>query len=294
MSSRVGAIAWFLLIVLTLIWGSSFILIRTGLHAFDPITIALLRLSVASLFLLPVATANFHKIQRRDWPRFFAISFVGVGFPALLFPLAQTHVSSVVAGIGNGLSPFWVLVLGALFFRKRFSGLKVLGVLIGFAGAVMLIAAGKSGKDLVLGSGYESLLVVATICYGLSTNIARDLLTRYPAIVVSSFQVSLFGLPALLFLFPATEFLEIVHTQNAASTSLAAIFTLGALGTAFAVILFSRLVQLTDVVFSSSVTYLMPIVAVSWGFVFGENIHWMQLAGMLVILSGVYLVNKGK
>lgn len=292
MSTRVSALAWFLLILLTLIWGSSFILIKTGLKAFDPITIALLRLSVASLFLLPVAIIHLRKVKRSDWLRFAVVSFVGVGFPALLFPLAQTHVSSVVAGIGNGLSPFWALVVGALFFRRRFAGLKVIGVMLGFVGAVLLIVAGKPLDGLISGSGYESLLVVATLCYGISTNMMRDLLTRYPAPVATAFQITLFGIPAMIALFPATHFADVMQTHPEAWKSLAAVATLGALGTALSVVLFSRMLQLTDVVFSSSVTYLMPIVAVSWGFIFGEQIHWLQLVGMAVILSGVWMVNK--
>jgi drug/metabolite transporter (DMT)-like permease len=299
MSGRVGVIAWVLLLALTLIWGSSFILIKQAIVTFDPLkagpfTAGAIRLSVAAIFLLPVALYHVRKVKAKDWLRLLAISWVGVGIPSILFPLAQTHVTSAVAGIGNSLSPFWVLVLGALFFKQRFSGQKIIGVLIGLVGAVILIAAGKTREQLIFGSGYELLLVAATFCYGLSTNLQRELLTRYPSTMISALQVSLIGLPAMILLVPATPFVELMQTHPQAWKSLAAAATLGAFGTALAVLLFSRLIQLTDAVFSSSVTYLMPIVAVIWGFFSHEQMHWLQLVGMAVILSGVLLVNRGK
>ena len=303
MSGRVSALAWLLLAVLTLIWGSSFILIKVGIKTFDPFTAGMLRLTVASLFMVPISIYHFRKVQPKDWPRMIAMSLVGVGLPSILFPWAQKHVDSAVAGIGNSLSPFWVLVLGALFFGRKFSGAKVIGVLVGLAGAVMLVLGGSLAKPAPGNDGgatgfqfqgYELLLVLATICYGLSTNLIKDLLTRYPSSMVSAYQVSLSGVIAMVVLLPGTPFLHLMQTQPHAWESLAAVATLGAFGTALAVILFSRMVQLTDTVFSSSVTYLMPLVAVVWGLAVGEHLHWMQWVGMVVILSGVGLVNFSK
>lgn len=285
--------AWLLLIVLSLVWGSSFILIKYALDVFDPGEVGAIRIASAAIFILPVALRGLKTVQRKHWKYLLSIGFVGSLFPAFLFASAQTQLASSVAGILNALTPLFTMVIGALFFSQQFTRKIVIGLIIGFAGTVILILAGR-GNTTGLFNYHTLYVVLATIFYGINLNITKYKLGDLNARVISGLSLILVGPVALAYLLVGTNFTEKLMYQEGALVSFGAVILLGILGTAVALILFNQLVRITTPVFTSSVTYLIPLVAVIWGIWDGEHLYGGHYLGMAAITLGVYLTNRGK
>lgn len=285
-------LAWGILILLCLVWGSSFILIKKGLEAFNPYQLGGLRIVIAAGVLLPFALAKSKKLSRNEWKFIFVVGIIGNGIPAILFPLAETKINSATAGALNTLSPLFVLLLGYLFFQFVFTPRQVLGVIIGLGGALLLILTGGGEIDLASNTLYASFVILATIGYGLSTNIMKRHLNHTPSVLASGYALLSVSLPYGIYLLFFSGIKDVFETHPSAWTAFGYIIILGAFGTALALVLFYRLVQLTSPLFSASVTYFIPIVALSWGILDGEVFTLLQYLSMLIILAGVYLANK--
>ncbi|MEO1448572.1 MAG: EamA family transporter, partial [Bacteroidota bacterium] len=280
---------WFMFAFLCITWGSSFILMKKGLEAFSPLQIAALRLVIAALTLLPVVIRQLRKVRREEWRYIIAVGIVGNGIPAFLFPLAETELNSASAGVLNALSPLFVLLLGQWFFGFAFAARRKWGVVLGFLGACVLVLGGEDEVDLLLHAGYAMLVVVATVGYGLSTNIMKRHLNQTPATLASGGGFLVAALPYGLYLLLGSDIGTVMQSHPAAWSSLGYIFILGALGTAISLVIFYRLVQTTDTLVAASVTYVIPLVALGWGLLDGETFSGIQYAGMLIILGGVWL-----
>lgn len=286
-------LAWGLLLILAVVWGSSFILIKKGLVAFPPFQIGALRMIVSSITLLPWLwrfKEELASITKAQWIGIIAVGCIGNGIPSFLFPIAETGLNSATAGILNVITPIFVWILGVSLFGLAFSWKQLAGVVVGLVGAVVLILA-KSG-DIQIGSQlYYSLLVIfATVCYGLSSNIIKKYLSTIHPILVTALVLTIAAIPYTFYLF-TTDFWTILNTHAEGPSSFGYIIILAVIGTALAMVLFNKLISFKDQVFSSSVTYLIPIVALLWGLLDGEQILFQQYLGMGVILAGVYLVN---
>lgn len=281
---------WLLIVILAVIWGSSFILIKKGLESFSPIQVGTIRISFAFLVMFPFALKSLNTIYRKCWKKILVIGLFSNLIPAILFATAETSISSSLAGILNALTPLMTLIVGIGFFSTKIKGLQFIGLVTGFIGSIALSFVTSSGS---LGKfNYFALFVIlATIMYGFSANFIKKYLTGIHPITLTALAMFSVGPAALIILF-STDFVLKLSTNNLAWTSLAYLFLLGAVGTAFALVLFNRLIQMTTAVFASSVTYLIPIMAVVWGIVDGENFFFMHLIGMLLIIVGVYLVNR--
>ena len=279
---------WFLLAILALIWGSSFILIKKGLLAFSAAEVGALRIVAAAAFLVPVAIPAVYRLTARHFGLLLLIGLVGSLGPAFMFALAQTQLSSSVTGILNAVTPLNVLLIGAAFFHKTITKKEVIGLGIGFLGAVMLTLAGSTGFGL---NYYALLVVLATICYGFNLNIIKNYLGDLKPIVITGVSLLLVGPAAAVYLFGVSEFWAKAAT-DAAWWPLMAVICLGVLGTAIALILFNQLVQIRTAVFASSVTYLIPIVAIGWGVLDNESLTYQHFVGMGAILGGVYVANR--
>lgn len=276
---------WLLLTALTLIWGSSYILIKKGLIAFTPLELASLRISLSCLCSLPFAIKALRTIPREKYFTILQIGLFGSGLPAILFSIAMTKSDSGLNGILNSLSPLWTLVIGYYLYKVNITATKVLGVVTGFAGAVVLVL-GKSGGGIKADTLYSLLPVIATFCYGMSSNITKQKLQNESPVYTTGLAMFMIGIPALIgFAFSGGP-AKIV--SGTAWLSFSAVLFLSVFGTLVAWMLFYKLVQRTDALFAASVTYLIPIVALSWGFWDGEFLTIIQLGGMLLILVGVY------
>jgi len=285
-------LAWGLLIFLALIWGSSFILIKKGLLFFGPGQVASLRIVSAGLVLVPLSLPALRRLKRRHLFLLFTIGLVGSTIPAFLFAKAQTQLPSGITGVLNALTPLFVLILGTLFFGHTVKRSNLLGIGVGFAGVVILLLAGAGG-NLGAVNYYAVYVMLATICYGLNLNIIKSYLADLRPVVITAVSL-LFVLPiGAVYLFAGTNFVAVMQ-QGGGGVWWALLYLclLGVVGTAIALILFNHLVQITTPIFTSSVTYLIPIVAVVWGLIDGETLVLGQLAGMLTIIIGVWLANR--
>lgn len=285
------SVQWVLLLFLAFIWGSSFILMKKGLISYRSDQVASLRILISFLFLSPVIVRNFKNIKRHQWWRVFVAGLLGSGIPAFLFPLAQTHINSSLAGMLNSLVPLFTVVIGILFFKLGFRWLKIIGVVIGLVGAIGLLASTQSISATNTEIIYGSLVVLSTICYAVNINFIKRFLAEVSSLNITSFGFLLIGPLAGGYLF-TTDFMEITMTKADAPKHLFYIALLAIFGTALAVILFNMLIKKVSAVFSSSVTYIIPIFAIFWGFIDGEQILKSQLLFIGVILTGVYIVNR--
>ncbi|MCB9190808.1 MAG: DMT family transporter [Flavobacteriales bacterium] len=278
---------WMLLFGIGVVWGSSFILMKKGLIAFSDVQIAALRMGMAWVVTLPFLLLRFKEITKREWLVLLSVGLTGNGIPAFLFAIAQTKIDSSLAGMLNSLVPILTLGFGLLLFGLRTWFLQVVGLLIGFVGAVMLIVM----PDGISGFQTESLLVVlASTCYAFNLNIVRRYLSKMPSMLITAGSFLWVGPACLIFLF-STDFVSRFNHEYALR-SFGAIAILAIVGTTLAVLMFNRLIQSGGALFASMVTYIVPIVAIGWGFLDGEQISVWSVMGVLIILAGVYLVNK--
>lgn len=291
MSDNRSLKAFFLLIVLSLIWGTSFILIKQGLKVFAPTEVATLRVSAAFLFLLPVALTRVRDLTFEDYWTLLVSGLLGIFIPAFLFSTAQTKIDSSVAGVLNTLSPICTMIIGAIFFGQRFRGWAILGTLIGLGGTVMLMLSRNGGE--VTGVNYYSLLIVAAcLMYGSNLNWVKFRIHGLPALTITSVSILLIGPLALVYLLGFTSFTAKLEVIPGAWASFGYVVLLGCMSTAVATYLFNQLVKITTPLFASSVTYLMPIVSVGWGLLDKEKLYIGHYIGMALILGGVYLANR--
>ncbi len=214
----------------------------------------------------------------------------GNGIPAFLFALAQTSITSGLSGMLNSLTPLFTLLIAVVFFKVRIRFIKVIGVLIGLCGTLALVYV-STNVGASANYWYSLLVVGATLCYGISVNVLKEKLYELDAALITSLAFITIGPACLTYLLFATPVVETIQTE-AGQKSLLYIAILSVFGTAFAVILFNKLIKHTSSVFASSVTYLIPIVAVFWGFIDGEVITGLQIGMFTIILSGVALVMR--
>lgn len=291
MQDKNRATSIILLIILSLIWGTSFILIKQGLKVFSPDEVGALRVSAATLFLLPFALLRFKELNKRDYFNLFISGMMGIFIPAFLFAWAQTKLESSITGILNTLSPVWTMILGALFFSQRFRGFALAGIIISFMGAVIL-ALSRSSASISGFNIYALLIVLACVFYGANLNWLKFKVSNISSITVTSVALLITGPFAMLYLFGFTDFtVNLVETPGAWK-AFAYIAVLALMSTAIANLIFTKLVKISTPLFASSVTYIMPIVAVMWGVLDGEKLFIGHFIGMVAILLGVYLSNK--
>ncbi|MGE0562298.1 MAG: DMT family transporter [Flavobacteriales bacterium] len=280
------------LLLLAFIWGSSFILMKRGLVAYSHNEVATLRMVIAFLCFLPFILSNIKKVDRKYWKHLVIVGLFGNGIPAFLFTKAETGLSSSLTGMLNSLVPLFTIILGVLIYKVPTNKLKFIGVFIGLCGAAMLI--GGNGLDIENSkTSYSIYVILATLCYAISVNSIKKYLQEVNSIVVSSFAFLFIGPPLLIYLF-TTNFLSTTLTNPEAPSSLAFIVILSVFGTALSLIIFNMLVKQTSALFASTVTYLIPIFAIMWGIIDGEVINLIQVIGIVVILIGIYFVNKFK
>jgi len=298
---RSYTIGWAILILLSITWVASFILIKKGLLAFSPMQVASLRIGIAGLAFLPVLIINFKKIDWTQIQPLLIVGFAGSAIPALLFSLAQTQVSSSVAGVLNSMTPIFVLIQGVLFYGLVLTRNKLLGVILGFLGASLLIIGPSyftPRLEEVVSIGdknewYALFLILATYCYALSGNTIQKYFKNVSAVNLSAAAYCLVAPVGILYLL-FSDFITILQTHPDALMSLGAIVFLSLVGTVAASVLFFKLIQMSSALFASTVAFLIPIVAIGFGFLDGEKVTIYHFLGMVMILFGVYITRKRK
>lgn len=280
------------LIILALTWGSVFILIKKTLLVFNPYEIGALRMAISGIVLLKFGWPALLKMPMETMIWVGVAGFFGNFFPTFLFPIAQTQVSSSMAGILDTLVPVFVLVLGFLFFGIKSKFIQIIGAVIGFSGAAILLYFSETNSDETQ-FAYALLIVLATACYGLSALIVKNRLGHVPSLQLSSGAISLWLIPSLIALTFSGFFTNFESTPQTWE-AVGYMMVLAILGTAICGILYNKLIQEVSPVFASTVTYLLPIVAVFWGLLDGERFTIWYLLGALLILIGIYLIREPK
>ncbi len=282
--------ALMLLLILSLIWGSSFIMIKKGLESLSAIQVGALRIIAASLVISPIAFFKLKGLSRKQLGLLLIIGIVGSLIPAFLFAIAQTELPSAFTGVLNALTPLFVILMGALFFQKKIVKSTAIGIVIGFIGTSVLIVG--SSKDGLAGiNAYAFLVVLATIMYGINLNTIKYFLAEVNAIAITSVSLLFMG-PFAIVILLNTDILLRIQENPEVINGIYYISVLGVVGTAIALIVFNYLVKITDPVFTSSVTYIIPIVAILWGVWDGEQLRLIHYLGIALILLGVWIANR--
>lgn len=285
------------LMILSVIWGSSFILIKKGLLAFHPGQVASLRIVISGLVFLPYVLLNLKKIPLEKMKYILAFGVLEIGIPPYLYSIAQTSIDSSTAGILNSLVPLFTLLTGFLFYRLAFSFAKLAGVLIGLVGAVLLVFArtngAGSGLTLDFANAFGLLIVLATVMYGFGSNILKTHLQEVPGLATSAFSFVAMSIPAGIYLL-TTDIFQVDMGVRQNYMSFLAISALSLFGSALAIYLFTLLVQKSNALFGSFVTYLIPFVALGWGFLDGEPLNFIQILCLISILGGIFIANEGR
>ena len=290
MNERTPLQAWLLLFLLALIWGSSFILIKKGLVALTPLEVGSIRMLSASVTLLPFVISRFKLVKRHKIKYFMAVGLSGSFIPAFLFAIAQTRIESAVTGILNTLTPLFTVLFGLWFFKQRQKASVWIGIVVGFIGSILLITAGSEGHLSKI-NFYGLFIIIATMLYATNSNLIKYQLSDYRSVTITSISLLFVGPFAAVALFGFSDFTSKIGDDGTLQAVIY-ICILGVLGTAVALIIFNKIVQLTNPVFTSSVTYIIPLIAVAWGLVDGETLLLNHLLGMLAVLIGVYITNQ--
>lgn len=285
---------WTVLLLLSIMWGSSYILMKKGLQSYSHIQVAAFRIFIAFIFFLPFIIKEIRTLKKKDIPAILEVGFIGNCIPAFLFTKAQTHINSSLAGILNSLVPLFVLIIGAIIYKIKPKKINILGIIVGLAGAIFLIFSKPEISNTVstneTNNLYGLFIVLACIMYGFNVNVVKNHLAHIKGTTIAALAFLFVGPVAGLSLI-FSDFSPVLLSPSYQSDFMF-IIILAIIGSGFAVILFNILIQYTTSIFASSVTYIMPIIAIIWGFFDNESISEMQIISIGTILLGVYLINK--
>ena len=282
---------WLYLSLLSVVWGSSFILIKKALIGLTPLQLGALRTLFAGIFLLIFGFSYLKKIRKPQWKWIAISALLGTFIPAFLFAFAETQIDSAVASILNATTPIVTLLLGAILFKIVFSKNQLIGVMAGLAGSLLLI---WSGADVNPNQNYwySTLVLAASVCYALNVNILKKYLQGLPAMAIAAGNFIVLVVPAFIVLLFSGFFSLTFKDNTVLHESLGYLLILAIVGTAMAKVMFNKLVQVSTPVFASSVTYTIPVMALLWGLLDGERFTLLQAGSAAFILFGVVLTNR--
>lgn len=280
---------YFSVAILAIIWGSSFILMKKGLEVFNYMQVANARIFIAFITLIPLMPKAFKLVKRRHFLPILITALLGNGIPAVLFAKAQTYLDSSLVGILNSTVPLFTIIIGSLFFKIKPNNANIIGVLVGLLGVLFLTINSINTKIML--DTYVFIVILATIFYAVSMNVIKNYLQDFNASSITAIAFLIIGPFSFVYL-SNTDFLYQLNSHPSAYKALGYIALLSIFGTSMASIIFNKLLNRSTAIFTSSITYLIPIVAIFWGFLDGEIITINHIVGFVIILCGVYLVNR--
>jgi drug/metabolite transporter (DMT)-like permease len=288
------ALSWIILIVLSLVWGSSFILMKQGLRAFSSDEVAGLRIVIASAFMLPFLIKHYNKLSvRKNLKGLLLMGVFGNLIPAFLFTKAETQISSSLTGMLNALTPLFTIIIGVIVYKNTVATNKWVGVFVGFMGALALILFNESNEQSK-NALYCLLVVAATVCYAISVNGIKVYLQEVNSLTATVWSFTLIGPMAAVYLFGFTNVIDHAQNHPEALSSLGYISILAIVGSALSVVIYNNLIKMSGTVFAASCTYLIPIVAIGWGLLDGELVNMYQIMSVLIIIAGIWMINAPK
>lgn len=288
---------WLYLLLLAFVWGSSFILIKKALFTADGLPIFTgpqvggLRIVLAGLFMVPFIWNKMKAFNKKTILPLLVVGLCGNAIPAVLFAVAQTKIPSSLAGMLNAMVPLFSLIIAFFIFKVKVKSWQVAGLILGLFSSIGLLYFSGNGLQGEIHMGFALLVVLATLCYAISLNTIKQFLQNESAIAITGLAlllVSPIGIGILL----ATDVTSTLQQNDSAVLALGAVSLLAVFGTALSLMLFNRLVQETNTIFASSVTYLIPVVAIGWGVVDGELINTFQILCVFAMIGGIILINR--
>ena len=288
--SKSPLIIWLAIIGLALIWGSSFILVKKSLLAYSAMQVGALRIFSATLFFVPFFIQRRKHFLPGQWKYLLIAGLTGNMLPAILFSVAGQHLSSALSGMLNAFTPLFALIIGILFYAQKTNWKQIMGIILGLIGCIGLLVA---GKGFALDFNIHALWVVlATLLYGINMHIVKTHLSNLHPLTSTSGIFMMIG-PIALSLLALSGFFS-VPMDEAHVWPLISGIGLGLLGSAIGMLVFNQIIKWTSAVIASSVTYMIPIVALAWGTLDGESIYLSQITVMIILLLGIYGINKSK
>jgi len=292
--NRIDARDWSLLGVLSVLWGGSFFFNGVVLREVPPLTLVLLRVVLASIFLLPLLRVYRIRFPKgiSGWTPFIAIGLLNNVLPFSLIVVAQTYIPSGLASILNATTPLFTVVVMAAAGEEKLHARRIAGVIVGLIGVVILHGGGFHGKGLGFesGQGIGLLLCLAgAFSYGLSALLARRLLSNSPPLGTATFQM-----------LASTAMMVVVagvidrpwQLPMPGATTWLGVIGLAALSTALAYIVFFQILRRSGATNVMLVTLLIPVTAILLGYlVLGEQISPHEILGALVIGSALLLID---
>ncbi len=282
---------WVAFVILSLTWGTSFILIKKSLVAFDSVQVASLRILIATIAFTPIVVFNLKKIEWKKWYNYLLVGLAGGGIPPFLFSLAQTRVSSSLAGALNALTPIFTLLLGVFLFHIKITFKKLFGVILGLSGAFVIVYYNNISFEG--GFFYSSLILLATVFYAFNVNLVKKIFNNHDTVILTAASFIFFGYFSIILLL-RSDFIHVVRTNPDAWMSLSAVTVLSLFSTVMATVLFFKLAQKSNALFASSVSFAIPLVALFWGFIDGEKLSIVHFFSLILILAGVYMTRENK
>lgn len=280
---------WLLFSLISLIWGSSFILMKESSKHLTGIQIGAIRIFCAGLCFLPFAIVHMRQIPAKKFIPVLLAGLLGNFLPAFLFAIAiSRNGESSLASILNSLTPLFVVLIGIIFFKAKIEKRKILGVIIGFVGLLVLTLAKNSSASLHSGL---ILILIATVFYGITVNLVGYYLKDIDGLKIATVSLAFMAIPAGIIMWQQNVF-SIARYDDEARLSILIAVLLGIAGSAIATAFFYILIQKAGGLFASLVTYAIPIVAIIWAVVANENVTVVQILALAIILSGVYMANK--
>ena len=289
---KIQAGDWLIFTGLSVVWGFSFFFIKKGLEVFEPMQVAAFRMSIAFLALTPLIILHYKKLKipRSKWKYIPLLGLFGNLIPAILFCTAETKIDSGLTGIMNSTTPLFALLIGSLFFGIALTQNKVVGVIVGFVGALIIVLSKqKSISELNI---YILMPLLATVCYGINVNIFKAKFQQENPVIIALLQYSVVAPFTLFYLFYSGAAYQIQQEPLVAWESLKYLLLLGIAGTGYALVFFNILVQRTSALFASMTTYLIPLVSSIIGILDNEKILPVHFFGLFVILIGVYVGSR--
>ena len=280
---------WIYLLILSFVWGSSYILIKKALIGLSPLQVGSLRTIISTVLLLAIGYSSLKSIPKDKWKWILITGLVSF-IPPFLFAYAQTEIDSALAAILNSLTPLATLLIGVGFYRFKIDSKQISGVIIGLIGSVLLMYQGSvinPDQNLL----YVFFIIFASVLYALQVNLLKVHLQDVSAVAITVGNF-IFIFPLAVVIFFMSDYKQIDISDKDVKVALFCLIILSIVGTVFAKILFNKFVQIASPVFASSVTYILPIVALFWGLLDGEIFTLNQFFATLIILIGVYLANK--
>lgn len=282
---------WGVFMLLALIWGASFLFIANGLKVFTSIQVGTLRIAIAAITVMPIALNVAKRTRLKHFPLFLLSGLMGNLLPSILFSIAGGHILSSISGCLNAFTPMFATLIGILIYRLQISWWQVAGILMGLLGAVLLASTrGGFGWDAV--NPYAGLVLIATLLYAFNVNFLKYRLAEFHSLDNAVMALMLAGIPAILYLAFDFDFQDRLEAATILDPAVLSVMALGVFGSAVGTLLFNRMIKQTSPVFASSVTYVIPFVAVAIGLFIGEPFSALQGMGLVATVAGVWLANK--